>query len=94
MGFRAESGAVDVYNIIGAPAAAGKGLMKAAMALMCSYAADKYTRNIGCLVLKNNPAVGYYKACGFSIIGDGGDHHVFKLVWSSKLPAPYDVSEK
>ena len=93
MGFRAESGAVDVYNIIGAPESAGKGLMKAAMALMCSYAAEKYTRNIGCLVLKNNPAVGYYRACGFTVIGDGGNHHVFKLVWSKKLPVAYDVSE-
>lgn len=93
MAFRAEGGAVDAYNIIASPEGAGKGLMKAAMALMCSYAAEKYTRNIGCLVLKDNPAVGYYRACGFSVIGDGGDHRVFKLVWSKKLPVPYDVSE-
>lgn len=93
MAFRAESGAVDAYNIIASPEGAGKGLMKAAMAVMCSYAAEKYTRNIGCLVLKNNPAIGYYRACGFAVIGDGGDHHVFKLVWSKKLPVAYDVSE-
>ena len=94
MGFRAEGGAVDAYNIIAAPGGAGKGLMKEAMALMCSYAAAEYSRNIGCLVLKDNPATGFYRACGFSVIGDGGDHHVFKLVWSKNLPVPYDVSEK
>ena len=94
MGLRAAGGAVDVYNIIAAPGGAGKGLMTAAMALMCSYAAAEYGRNIGCLVLKKNPAVSYYQRCGFSVVADGGDHHVFKLDWTRLKPAPYDVAEK
>lgn len=95
MGFRVEAGgAVDAYNIIAAPAGAGKGLMKAAMAVMCSYAAAAFTKDIGCRVLKGNPAVGYYQACGFDIVGDGGDHHVFKLDWTRFSPVGYDVAEE
>ncbi len=94
MGMRVEKGgAVDAYNIIGTPGGAGKGLMKAAMAVMCSYAADRFTKDIGCLVLKNNPAIGYYQACGFKIAGDGGDHHIFKLDWTKFKPVAYEISE-
>lgn len=94
MAFRVQGdGSVDAYNIIASSAGQGRGLLKAAMAVMCSYAADRFTRDIGCLVLKSNPAVGYYRACGFAIVGDGGDHHVFKLDWSRFSPVAYDVSE-
>lgn len=94
MGFRREKdGSVDAYNMIVAPEAAGRGYMKAAMALMCSFAADRYTRDIGCLVLKTNPAVAYYQACGYKIVGDGGDHHIFKLDWTRFQPVGYDVAE-
>lgn len=94
MAFRVlDGGSVDAYNIIGAPGAGGKGLMKAAMALMCSYAAAEFGRDIGCLVLKDNPAVGYYERCGFKIAGDGGDHHVMKLDWTRFTPVPYDAAE-
>lgn len=80
MGFRIlETGAADVYNIIAAPGAAGKGLMKAAMLLMCSYIAENRTKKIGCLVLKGNPAQEYYKACGFRRTGEDEIHDVFTL---------------
>ena len=94
LGFRIlETGEADAYNIIAAPGASGKGLMRAAMAVMCSYAADRFTRDIGCRVLKDNPAVSYYERCGFGIVGDGGDHHVFKLDWTRFAPAGYDATE-
>jgi RimJ/RimL family protein N-acetyltransferase len=94
MGFRAtENGAIDAYNIIAAPGAAGRGLMRAGMALMCSYAAAAHGRDIGCLVLKSNPATAYYERCGFRIAGDGGDHHVLKLDWSRFRPVAYDILE-
>jgi ribosomal protein S18 acetylase RimI-like enzyme len=94
MAFRVEElGAIDAYNIIAAPEGAGKGLMKAALAIMCSYAAQRYGPDIGCLVLKNNPAVGYYRACGFEIVGDGGAHHLFKLDWTKFQPVAYTLTE-
>lgn len=86
MGFRVIGGAADVYNIIAAPGGEGRGLMRAAMAVMCSYAA-RQTRDIGCLVLKKNPAKNYYERCGFKITGDGGDHDIFKLDWSRFFPS-------
>lgn len=80
MGFRMlEDGRADVYNIIAAPGFAGKGLMKAAMSLMCSYIAEARTKKIGCLVLKGNPAQEYYKACGFRRTGEDEIHDVFTL---------------
>ncbi len=95
MAFRIlESGDADAYNIIAAPGGAGRGLMKAAMAVMCSFAADRHGRNIGCLVLKENPALAFYERCGFKIAGDGGNHHVMALDWSRFSPAAYDVSEE
>ena len=94
MGMRVkDGGAVDVYNIIAAPGGSGKGFLKAAMATMCSYAADRFTKDIGCLVLKDNPATGYYESCGFKIVGDGGDHHIFKLDRTKFKPVAYEISE-
>jgi len=94
MAFRIlDDGSADVYNVIAAPGAAGQGLMKAALAAMCSYAADGFTKDVGCLVLKDNPAVGFYEACGFKIAGDGGGHHVLKLDWTRFKSAGYDAEE-
>ncbi len=94
LGFRIlESGEADAYNIIAAPGGSGKGLMKAAMAVLCSYAAREFTRDIGCRVLKDNPAVSYYERCGFKVVGDGGDHRIFTLDWTRFAPVAYDVTE-
>ena len=87
MGFRVLAGGeADAYNMIAAPEAKGKGVMKPAMRLMCSYIAARHTRDIGCLVLKGNPAVGWYESCGFRVAGDGGDHHRLKLDWGAFEP--------
>lgn len=90
MGFRLlEDGSADTYNMIVDPAAKGRGIMKAAMILMCSHIAGR-TKDIGCLVLKGNPAVGYYEHCGYRITGDGGDHHMLKLDWEKFRPVPVE----
>ena len=61
------------------------------MLLMCSYIAERHSKDIGCLVLKNNPAVKYYEHCGYKIAGDGGDHHILKLDWTRFTPVPYEM---
>ena len=91
LGFRIlPGGEADTYNMIAAPESKGKGLMKAAMLLMCSYIASTRTKDIGCLVVKGNPAVSYYEHCGYRVTGDGGDHHILKLDWAVFKPVPVD----
>jgi ribosomal protein S18 acetylase RimI-like enzyme len=92
MGFRLEPQAVDCYNIIGAPACAGKGIMKRAMQLMCSYALKTCTMKIGLQVLKDNPAVGFYKKCGFEILGEGPDYYQMMLSRSNFKALPFQCS--
>ncbi|MEK7388359.1 MAG: GNAT family N-acetyltransferase [Elusimicrobiota bacterium] len=93
MGFRLlDDGTADTYNMISAPAAKGKGLMKAAMLVMCSYVFEQHAKTIVCLVIKSNPAVHYYEHCGYAITGDGGDHHIMTLDRLKFKPVPYDVS--
>lgn len=104
MGFRILcDGSVDTYNIIVGPGFKGCGIMKAAMALMCSYAADKFGKDIGCLVVNGNPAVKYYEACGYALTAEKpepikfiGDAipikaHVMKLDWNVFKPVAYHV---
>jgi hypothetical protein len=94
MAMRVEGKSIDVYNIIASPQGVGKGLMMSAMTMMCSFAAMRYTKDIGCLVLKDNPATSYYQRCHFLIVGDGGDHHIFKLDWTRFQPVELTVMEK
>ncbi len=83
LGFRLDKGAADVYNVIAAPGATGKGLMTAAMLLLCSHIGEHHTKNIGCLVLKGNEALAYYERCGFRITGNGKDHDILTLDWAT-----------
>lgn len=93
MGFRLlESGAADTYNMIAASEAKGKGLMKAAMLVMCSHIAARHTKDIGCLVMKGNPAVSYYEHCGYKVVGEADDHHILKLDWTRSSPIPYETN--
>lgn len=89
MGFRILEGAADCYNIIGLPAAAGRGILKAAMELLCSYIRDAYACPIGCKVLKDNPAVGWYQKCGYRIAGEEPDQYRMELDLSCFVPRPY-----
>ncbi|MBI3551237.1 MAG: GNAT family N-acetyltransferase [Elusimicrobia bacterium] len=79
MGFRMLAGAADCYNIIAAPQARGKGLLGGAMRLLCSYIAAEHTARIGCRVLKGNPAVDWYRKCGYRIAGEREDHFEMEL---------------
>lgn len=93
MGFRLlEDGSVDTYNMIAAPGFEGKGLMKSAMRVMCSYAAENAGKDIGCLVVLGNPAVKYYEACGYRVVGEGQGHHILKLDWARFKPVPCEVA--
>lgn len=86
MGFRLVKGRADIYNVIAAPGAAGKGWMAAAMRLMCSYIGASHTKNIGCVVLKGNDALSFYDRCGFWISGSAADHDILTLNWNSFRP--------
>lgn len=89
MGFRIlEGAAADTYNMIAAPHAKGKGVMKTAMIMMCSYIAEKFTKDIGCLVIKGNDALKYYEHCGYRVVGSADGHVVLKVEWSSMKPIP------
>ncbi len=89
MGFRLLGGAADCYNIIGTPQATGRGVLRRAMTLMCSFIAAEHTREIGCKVLCGNPAVGWYQKCGFSIAEDKGDYYQMRLDWYVFSPCAY-----
>lgn len=73
MGFRVKNGEIDLYNIIrGEKSDKKEASMKNAMVLMLNYIFDEYNYTVKCDVLKNNPAVEWYKSCGFAISEDLG----------------------
>jgi ribosomal protein S18 acetylase RimI-like enzyme len=64
---RLKDGEVDCYNIMAAPQAKGKGLMKTAMKLLTDWAGKKWKRPISLLVVDGNDDVlGFYSKCGFT----------------------------
>ncbi|MFA6003305.1 MAG: GNAT family N-acetyltransferase [Elusimicrobiota bacterium] len=93
MGFRIlESGAADCYNIIGVPAAQGRGIMSRAMAMMCGYIRDAHCRRVGCLVIKENPAVGWYTGrCAYRVAAEKSDHVVLELDETRFKPVAYRI---
>lgn len=93
MGFRVLEDGADAYNMIAAPHAKGKGVMKRAMIIMCSYIAETFTTDIGCLVVKGNPAVKYYEHCGYRVAGGAEGHYILKVDWSAMPRVPTAVSE-
>lgn len=75
LGFRTlEDGSVDCYNIIAAPEGKGKGLLKAGMAALCSYALRGAPKRVMLVIVSDNPARGFYEKCGFRVVGphEGG----------------------
>lgn len=65
MGFRLLEGMADCYNMMASPEGSGRGLMKAAMRLMCGYILDSHAGRIGSKALEGLPAMGWYLKCGF-----------------------------
>lgn len=90
MGFRMEGGAADCYNIIGV--VQGRGLMSRAMRTMCSYILKEHTPRIGCRVLKDNPAVGWYRKCGYVVAAEAADHYRMSLDVDAFQPLDYSLS--
>lgn len=74
-----KDGSADIYNVIAAPGYRGKGLMKAALATLCSYAAGLNPAKLSCLVLKGNPAAKFYESCGFRRAGGDEIHDAYEL---------------
>jgi hypothetical protein len=69
LGFRVENEtAIDLYNIIRGESSIGDATMKDAMLLLLNYIHKQYPdKKIKCDVIKTNPAVTWYKKCGFDI---------------------------
>lgn len=93
MGFRIlDSGAADCYNIIGVPEARGRGILSRAMSMMCGYIRDAHSRRIGCLVMKDNPAVGWYTGrCAYRVVETKSDHVVLELEEARFKPVAYRI---
>lgn len=82
----------DIFNVIAAPGMAGKGLMKAALTMLCTHVAAKKTKNIGCLVLKGNPAAKFYESCGFKKTEEEKIHDIFALDAAAFKPVEYTAT--
>jgi RimJ/RimL family protein N-acetyltransferase len=93
MGYRLLDGAVDCYNIMGAPAKRPKGAMAAAMRLMCSHIRAERREEIGCRVVKGNDAVDWYDKCGFIVMGEQPDHYQLYLDHQRFKPCAFKKKE-
>ena len=61
---------IDIYNVIrGKESLYGVSMMDV-MKLMVSYIKNNFSCRINCEVLKSNPAVDWYKKCGFVITNE------------------------
>lgn len=73
MGYRIIDDEIDLYNIIRGEHSINKeATMKKAMYILLNFVFDRYDMRIKCDVLKDNPAVEWYKSCGFAICEDLG----------------------
>lgn len=81
MGFRLESGTLDIYNVIlGDRGMGSKGYMGKAITLMCAFIREQYgDLRIGLRVLRENPAVRWYKKNGFIETGETRDCFLLQL---------------
>ena len=68
MGFRVKDEEIDLYNIIRGKKSRTGASMHRAMHIMLNYILLKYDLPLKCDVLKDNPAVDWYKKCGFDIL--------------------------
>jgi RimJ/RimL family protein N-acetyltransferase len=80
MGFRVKDNVVDVYNIMrGQPSMKNMFTMSQAFLLMIMYASKKKKLPITCIVLKSNPALGWYAKNGFEVNDDIGDSLLLRM---------------
>jgi ribosomal protein S18 acetylase RimI-like enzyme len=86
MGVRLQDGTCDIYNVIlGRREAGRKGFMSRALLLMCSFA-RRYGTSVSLKVLRENPAVEWYRRNGFRQAGEGKGHLVLELHTSQFSP--------
>lgn len=67
LGYRIVNGKIDLYNIIRGRDSQEDATMRDAMLLLVEYLKNIEKKEITCLVLKDNPAFGWYKKCGFML---------------------------
>jgi ribosomal protein S18 acetylase RimI-like enzyme len=90
IGFRIIDKKADIYNaILGLSEYAGKGIMSLALRLLCSYARSR-TSAIGLKVLKENPAVQWYKKNGFMVTAEHADYFDMVLDWNRFNPVDFN----
>lgn len=75
MGFRRIGDFCDIYNVIlGNRQFSKSGYMSHALRIMCSFILEKHNCRISAKVLKNNPALGWYRRNGFRETMHYSDH--------------------
>jgi len=76
MGIRLVDNLWDVYNVIlGSKQFGGKGLMSRALQAMLCFAASRHNNQIALKVLKQSPAVDWYKKNGFFVTSEEKDFY-------------------
>ncbi len=68
LGFRLRNDYIDIYNVIRGREDIHSVSIYKAMYVMLTYILKNYNNPIKCDVLKNNPAVKWYKKCGFDVL--------------------------
>jgi len=90
MGFRILGEATDIYNVIrGIPAAGTRGLMAHAFRLLCSYALATFPSEVSAKVLKDNPAVAWYRKIGFDVAEETATYYLVRLCRARFEPLPF-----
>jgi len=80
IGYREICSIIDIYNVIlGRMEYGKKGLMGKALLLLCSYLMDNINDVITAKVLKNNPAIKWYKKNNFIIKEKEEDYLLLQL---------------
>lgn len=85
LGFRKKDEEIDIYNVLRGVRNTPCISIHDAMHALIAYISQKYSMHIKCDVLKDNPAVGWYKKCGFDILEEK-EYYVMEAN-SDKIPA-------
>jgi ribosomal protein S18 acetylase RimI-like enzyme len=92
MGVRARDGQADLYNVIlGRPERGRRGLMAGGLRLLCSFARERLGLAIVARVIKQNPALAWYRKRGFAVVGE---EDPYVLIALSQELQPVAVSRK
>lgn len=92
LGFRVVEENVDLYNIMRGRRTEVRSSMRAAMLILLAHLTRKYDFPVKCDVLAENPAVEWYKKCGF-LISEYRDNYYIMTYQSGTIALP-DVEEE